>query len=285
MNLSSLGGSTQAPQFNLHPAKSGFHASTHAPKTAGEARELARALGAGDVFDALASGGSVSAIPRTTAPSAADLLRSAPQSVRSSATDAFDRAARFMAYSERNETGFSLELRTREGDVVSLNFRQLDYRSAAQADGTSVVEQGLERMVNMSVTGDLSNAELAAIDRLLAQVTEEASSFFEGDLLATAARLSSLDFDSQQLASFALDFTRTSQRELTQVYTGSNRSLSDLARQDSGVASLLEMLASTQRRLMDEARALFDAPSAARFSRTVVPGVFGLGVEDKNSAA
>ena len=100
MNLSSLGGSTQAPQFNLHPAKSGFHASTHAPKTAGEARELARALGAGDVFDALASGGSVSAIPRTTAPSAADLLRSAPQSVRSSATDAFDRAARFMAYSE-----------------------------------------------------------------------------------------------------------------------------------------------------------------------------------------
>ncbi len=280
MNLSSLGGSSQAPHFNAHAARS----NGHALNSAGEAGELARQLGAGYGFDSLSKGGSVSAIPRTAAPSAADLLRSAPQSVRSAATDAYDQAASFSSYSEHNETEFSLELRTREGDVVSLNFRQLDYRSSAQGNGASVSEQGLERMVNMSVTGDLSDAEFAAIDRMLAQVTEEAASFFEGDLLATAARLTSLDFDSEQLASFALDFTRTSQIELTQVYTDSSQALSDLASRDSEVASLLEMLASTQRQLMEEARDLFDAPSAAKFARSLVPELFSLGDESKINA-
>ncbi len=280
MNLSSLGGTTQAPHGHAHATRP----NAHAVNSAGEAGELARQLGAGNVFDSLSKGGSVSAIPRTAAPSATDLLRSAPQSVRSAATDAYDRAASFSSYSERNETEFSLELRTREGDVVSLNFRQLDYRSSAQGNGTSVSEQGLDRMVNMSVTGDLSDAEFAAIDRMLAQVTEEAASFFEGDLLATAARLTSLDFDSEQLASFSLDFTRTSQIELTQVYTDSNQSLSDLASRDGGVASLLEMLASTQRQLMEEAKVLFDAPSAAKFARSLVPELFSFGDESKTSA-
>lgn len=280
MNLSSLGGTTQAPHGHAHATRS----NAQALNSAGEAGELARQLGAGNEFDSLSKGGSVSAIPRTAAPSATDLLRAAPQSVRSAATDAYDRAASFSSYSERNETEFSLELRTREGDVVSLNFRQLDYRSSAQGNGTSVSEQGLDRMVNMSVTGDLSDAEFAAIDRLLAQVTEEAASFFEGDLLATAARLTSLDFDSEQLASFSLDFTRTSQIELTQVYTDSSQSLSDLASRDSGVASLLEMLASTQRQLMEDAKVLFDAPSAAKFARSLVPELFSFGDESKTSA-
>ncbi len=285
MNLSSLGGSIPAPPYSLQPARPGSHAFSHATSSAGEARVLAGELGAGAVFDALSRGGSVSAIPRTAAPSAADLLRSAPQSVRSSATDAYDRAASYAEFAERHETAFSLELRTREGDVVALNFRQLDYRSSAQGAGASVVEEGIERMVNLSVEGDLSDAELAAIDRLLEQVTEEAASFFSGDLMATAARLSSLDFDSEQLASFALDFTRTSQLELTQVYTDSKQALGDLAQRDGGVVSLLEMLAATQRRLMDEARTVFDAPGAARFARSVVPFVFGPGAEERTSAA
>ena len=280
MNLSSLGRSPQASHFNAHSARP----SSQALNFAGEAGELARQLGAGNGFDSSFKGGSISAIPRTAAPSAADLLRSAPQSVRSAATDAYDQVTSFSSYSEHNETEFSLELRTREGDVVSLNFRQLDYRSSARGNGASVSEQGLERMVNMSVTGDLSDAELAAIDRMLAQVTEEAASFFEGDLLATAARLMSLDFDSEQLASFALDFTRTSQIELTRVYSDSSQSLSDLASRDSEVASLLEMLASTQRQLMEDARVLFDAPSAAKFARSMIPEMFSFGDENGASA-
>jgi hypothetical protein len=281
MNLSSFGGSTQSPQFHAHSARP----NAHALNSAGEAGELARQLGAGNGFDSLSRGGGISAIPRTAAPSTADLLRSAPQSIRTSATDAYDKAASFSSYSEHNETEFSLELRTREGDVVALNYRQLDYRSSAQSsNGASVNEQALERMVSMSVTGDLSDAEFAAIDRMLAQVTAEAASFFEGDLLGTAARLTSLDFDSEQLASFALDFTRTSQIQLTQVYTDSSQSLSDLASRDSGVASLLEMLAATQRRLMEEAKVLFDAPSAAKFARSLIPELFSFGDENKASA-
>ena len=280
MNLSSFGGTAQSPQFHAHSARP----SAHALNSAGEASELARQLGAGNLVDSLSRGGSISAIPRTAAPSASDLLRQAPQSVRTSATDAYDKAASFSSYSEHNETEFSLELRTREGDVVSLNFRQLDYRSSAQGNGGSVSEQGLERLVNMSVTGDLSDAEFAAIDRMLNQVTDEAASFFEGDLLATGARLTALDFDSEQLASFALDFTRTSQIQLTQVYTDSNQSLSDLASRDSGVASLLEMLAATQRQLMEDARSLFDAPSSAKFARSLIPELFSFGDETKATA-
>lgn len=280
MNLSSVGGTPQSPQFHAHSARS----SAHALNSAGEVSDLARQLGAGKLVGSLSRGGSISAIPRTAAPSASDLLRQAPQSVRTSATDAYDKAASFSSYSEHNETEFSLELRTREGDVVSLNFRQLDYRSSAQGNGASVSEQGLERLVNMSVTGDLSDAEVAAIDRMLNQVTDEAGSFFEGDLLATAARLTALDFDSEQLASFALDFTRTSQIQLTQVYTDSNQSLSDLASRDSGVASLLEMLAATQRQLMEDAKTLFDAPSAAKFARSLIPELFSFGDETKATA-
>ena len=220
--------------------------------------------------------------------SMADLLRLAPQRV--SAVDAggydrirdpscgpfCDRQVSASAYSELNETELAMELQTRDGDVVRIRFRQTDYAATTQLASGSVSEHGLERVFDLSVEGNLSDAERGAIDRMLEQVAEQATSLFTGDLGQTAARLAALDFDSEQLATFALDFTRTTQQSLTQVYGGGMPGLAGLARHDDAVSSLLELLADTQRQLIAEARTLFDDASAAGFARGVVPQLFAL---------
>lgn len=212
--------------------------------------------------------------------------RLVPSVVRAVDQDMFAAALVSRSASMREETALSLELTTAEGDVVSLEFRQLDYSAMrADADGFSA-EAGLERFVSLSVTGELSDAELSAIDGMVARVAEEASSLLQGDPGAAARRLASLGFDSDTLASFSLNFRQATWQSMSSMYmTGPGARLTDLARRDEGVASLLDGMASMQRRLIDEAMALFDTVDAARLGRSIVPAVFSFAAEPKQTQA
>lgn len=220
--------------------------------------------------------------PVSISDSAHDLLsrfaefRQVPRSVQALGADQYHQ--RVVAESGRlqQETSFSLELKTQEGDVISLSFQQAEFARMASAEGAFSLEAGFERVVNMSVTGELSEKELAAVDGLIAQVAEEASALFEGDLGAAAERLANIGFDGQTLASFALDFKQTSYQEVTRVYAPrADHGLGELARQDSGVASLLDAIAQAHRQLVEGAKSLFGEADAARLGKAVVPAVFG----------
>jgi hypothetical protein len=214
--------------------------------------------------------------------------RSVPASVRAFSPEAFSGPLRSESASLRAETSLSFELTTREGDVVSFDFRQADFMSMLADERGIAAEAGFERRLSMSITGDLSDKELAAIDNMIAKVAEEASALFEGDLGEAAMRLASLGFESDALAAFSLDFRQSSYQSITRVYGQDARGtsgLADLARRDSSVAGLLDGIAAMQRRLIDDAKALFAPLDAARLGRSVVPAVLGAVVEPESQFA
>ena len=88
----------------------------------------------------------------------------------------------------------TLRLRTQEGDVVRLRFVAADSLSAryrANSDGEHVVSefetnaQSSTRM-KLMVEGDLNADEMRAIEDVVAQAREMASSFYGGDVASTA---------------------------------------------------------------------------------------------------
>lgn len=212
--------------------------------------------------------------------------RMAPAGVRMVDPGRFDATLMSREASMREETSLSLELTTAEGDVVSLQFRQADFSSMREdADGFSA-EAGFERFVSLAVVGELSDDELSAIDNMIARVADEASSLLQGDLGAAAQRLASLGFDSDALASFSLNFRQATWQSMSSLYNaGTEPGLADLVRRDEGVASLLDGMASMQRRLIDDAMALFNTVDATRLGRSMVPAVFSFAAEPPRAEA
>ena len=169
------------------------------------------------------------------------------------------------------EHSLSFEVTTREGDRVTLQFEQLDYAGYAANTTRFESAQASQRAVSMSVVGDLSESELAAIDRAVQSASELASRFFGGDLSTPAEVLASLDFDSAELSTFALDMRQAQSLELTQVYQPAQSRLSGLASRNTGIADLLQALGDGQRRMIEALGEVLDAPSAASLTRGLVP--------------
>jgi hypothetical protein len=120
-----------------------------------------------------------------------------------------------LAREVRKQQG-SIDLVTAEGDQVSIRFRTDEVTSAGvrqttAADGatttearSSVVSRG---RLQVEVSGDLNEEELAAIGDLLTKVDELATKFFSGDVQAAFAAAVDLGVDSDQIASYQLDLT------------------------------------------------------------------------------
>ncbi len=119
----------------------------------------------------------------------------------------------------------SLQLTTREGDTVSIDFRQLyseyqSYRSeqAVEAGPSGVryfeskemmESTAFEEQFAFSVNGDLNEEELKAIFDVFEQVDKLANNFFDGDIEKALAQAVELEIDFGQLQSFQLNLTQT----------------------------------------------------------------------------
>ena len=129
----------------------------------------------------------------------------------------------------------------------------------------------MERVVNMDVVGDLSDAEKAAVDSVLASVVNAVQSFFSGNVGDAVAQLKAMDFDTGELAELSLNMSMSRSAEISKSYLGGAESLQDLMSRDANVGQALEFIASEQKRLIDLAKDVLDAPSAARLVRSLVP--------------
>ncbi|MCF6346159.1 MAG: hypothetical protein L3J00_06785 [Thiomicrorhabdus sp.] len=125
----------------------------------------------------------------------------------------------------------SLQLTTREGDTVSIDFRQLyseyqSYRSEQAAEGgpsgvryfeskEMMESTAFEEQFAFSVNGDLNEDELNAIFDVFEQVDKLANSFFDGDIEKALAQAVELDIDFGQLQSFQLNLTQTESRAVS----------------------------------------------------------------------
>lgn len=119
----------------------------------------------------------------------------------------------------------SLQLTTREGDTVSVDFRQLyaEYRSARVEQQAQQGPQGVryfesrelmemtafEESLAFSVDGDLNEDELQAVFKVFEQVDSLANDFYDGNLDVALQKAMELNIDSEQLQGMQLDLTRT----------------------------------------------------------------------------
>ena len=107
----------------------------------------------------------------------------------------------------------TLQIRTAEGDIVTLQIRArssttASFAAGAAADGTTVGAANMTTVngarISVDVQGNISPAEAAAIGDVVKQVETLADQFFAGNVAQAFASAGALQIDSTQLASVAL---------------------------------------------------------------------------------
>ena len=182
------------------------------------------------------------------------------------------------------QTALSLDLTTRDGDTIRLDFRQLDTFSRAWVKGetndgarvrASSTTATSQRYVSMAVNGNLSDDEKAAIDAVLQNVVDVANQFFHGDLRAAVAHLSDMNVDTNQLADVSLKMSMSRNRQLNQVAIGGGAAarVQQAAQAHSGVSRTLEYLADQQKQLIVAAKTQFDDRSAVQLVQQLLPAM------------
>ena len=170
-----------------------------------------------------------------------DLVRAhqAAESAQNSATeksanDAFMQSPQAMMAATRMQSvessyqyseTMSLQITTKEGDTVSVDFKQLyaQYQSYNQQQSAESGPSGVryfeskealemtafEEQFAFSVEGDLNEDELNAIFDVFEQVDKLANNFFDGNIEKALSQAMELKIDYGQLENFKLNLTQT----------------------------------------------------------------------------
>ncbi len=178
------------------------------------------------------------------------------------------------------KTSFEFELTTRDGDVITLDFEQLDTQGSLDFRGKTLDGQRVrderytedtERAVKVDVTGALDDAEQAAIDKVIDAVISVAEKFFKGDMSGAVRTLKAMDFDSSELAELSLNLSMEASASYSRGYLKGADGVAGLKNRDAGVGQVLDFLATEQKRLVNMAKDVLDAPSAAKLVKTLLP--------------
>lgn len=118
----------------------------------------------------------------------------------------------------------SLQLKTQEGDLVTVDFRQLyaEYQSYKEQQAGQVGPEGVryfesreamemtafEGRFAFSVEGDLNEDELNAVFHVFEQVDSLADRFYNGDIEAAFEQAMQMDLDYDQLQSMQLNLSQ-----------------------------------------------------------------------------
>lgn len=128
-----------------------------------------------------------------------------------------------------NAQSFSLELKTQDGDTVSIlfdnqNTQNASFAAASDGNGNSSavfqLSQSQSSSLHFQVQGDLDQDELEAISKLIADVSQISDEFFNGDVQKAFEAASEFTMDKSELSSMNLlltksqSYTATSYREV-----------------------------------------------------------------------
>lgn len=138
------------------------------------------------------------------------------------------------AYSERfaaQAQTFELNITTRDGDKLriavaqaSASYSQTSVAAASNGSGSAVQINQQSSSLQMagfqvSIEGELDEAERAALDKLFGQVAKLSDSFYAGDMAGAFDQAMKLQLDGEQLASMSLQLTQTRVRQATDAYS------------------------------------------------------------------
>lgn len=125
----------------------------------------------------------------------------------------------------------AIRIRTQEGDMVKLSLKQFDSLSATDTADYTEISMSSQSRLMLKVNGDLSEAELTAIQNVFAQAEQIANEFFGGDLAAAFESAEGFEFDMEQLARVNLRFKMQQATEIS--YAGTIGSGERLIEPDS----------------------------------------------------
>lgn len=204
-----------------------------------------------------------------------------PELARSPASAAVQRAeASYLRYSEAS---VDIQIRTRDGDLVTLRARQADgeagYVGLRSDGGQAVAEAGYGRFQSggyeFEVQGELDEDEMRALEDLVGRVDALATRFFADDFTAAFDAALKLTADPREIASYAISL---SSRQIETYETGYARSgpraNSDYAPLGDQAARVREALVPASR-LVDGAAVLQEVLGVFLVGRGGSEGVVG----------
>lgn len=118
----------------------------------------------------------------------------------------------------------TIRIRTQEGDLIKFDLRRMDRMSATdlavnneQGSITSTeVSVSSRSHLSLKVIGDLSESELAAIQKVFAQAESLANEFFSGDIASALDAAADFDIDAEQLARVSVQLRGTTRSAISQ---------------------------------------------------------------------
>lgn len=144
-------------------------------------------------------------------------IREMVESGKSINAKVVESATAVMAKSKQVTNDFSFTLKTREGDVITINASQQKSASmaamSANNNGAKMLaamwETNSSEQFSFSVKGDLNADELRAIEALLKDIGKIADKFFSGRYEQAFEKAKALQLDSSTLASMSMNMTQT----------------------------------------------------------------------------
>ena len=125
----------------------------------------------------------------------------------------------------RSSQSLSLEVVTRDGDKVTVNFRQKEGGISLTTPGMSLTASAFSSRFDMQIDGNLDEGELNALQTLFEDVGKLSETFYGGDLGAALEEAMQLGFDGNELASMSLELRQRSFSSVSHAYGESGPSL------------------------------------------------------------
>jgi len=132
----------------------------------------------------------------------------------------------FQSYESRTSHSAEIEVRTQEGDIVTINISELaeNSQAALQAkqgnNSLSIYAEtsSYSSSFSLSVEGDLNEEELKSINELVKKMTKVSDKFFDGNIAGAFKHANKIGFNTDQIAGFSMDLNRERSMQAVSAY-------------------------------------------------------------------
>ncbi len=198
------------------------------------------------------------------------LIRQGIDAIKLKTNDTEGGAYSYQAAAFQESKDLSLKILTRDGDTVVIDIHQAQGQGAhllekSNGDGYSIngkQYQYINESLAVSISGNLDEDEISAINQLISNVAELAQTFYASDFEKTLSQATSLGFDTAELSGFALDMGY--QRSQYAAMVEQNQPFGRMPFQGRGAEQMPAHIADYLQQAMERTNRLMNDPALAR---------------------
>jgi len=155
-----------------------------------------------------------------------------------------------LSASDKQSRSASIQIETRDGDIVEISFSAFQRSAVAQATVESnnqtgyafISEQASSVEFSFSVQGNLDEGETQAVNALVDNISKVAGKFYNGNVQDAFQAATQLGFNSEELAAFSLDFQYSRTTSVVSAYQ-TTQQLDSPEKPATGINEAVEYLA------------------------------------------